>query len=84
MKETYPPAPSREDTLLEDQTSGAEDACDGVDLAINDIASDDVGCERVWIPEPEGIGDIVPCVLERGCMLVELDHCVCVCRSVCM
>lgn len=71
-----PPAPSREDALLEDQTGGAEDTCDGVDLAINDIASDDVGCERVWIPEPEGISDIVPCVLERRCVLVKLDHCV--------
>lgn len=50
--------------MLEDQAGGAEDPCDGVDLAIDDIASDDVGCKGVWIPEPEGVGDIVPCVLE--------------------
>jgi len=60
--------------LLEDQSSGAQDTRLGIDLTINDIAADDVGCERVWIPEPEGVGDVVPGVFKGGCVLVELDH----------
>lgn len=60
--------------MLEDQSSGAQNAGLGIDLAINHITPNDVGCEWVWIPEPECVGDVVPGMFKGGCVLVKLDH----------
>lgn len=64
-KSTYRSSPTRQDTLLENEAGGAQDTGDGVDRSVQDIAPDDMGCEWVWVSQPEGVGDIVPCVLER-------------------